>query len=109
VAIAVSTNWSVNQVAKSQEIREPVRFDCVPVLEQWRVHRLFRCVEIAAEMPLPLIGSVIAEFPQTIPDRHHVRGHVALPGSLHVVEDAGMLNVLPCVNDGARRLTSRAA
>src|SRR6516165_7415312 len=61
--IAVSTNWSVDQIAKSQEIREPVGFDRVTVLEQWRVDRLVRCVESAAEMPLPLIGSVIAKFP----------------------------------------------
>ena len=48
---------------------------------------------------------MIAELPQTVPDCHHVSGHVALPGSLHVVEDARMLNVLTRVDDGARRRT----
>src|SRR5215831_10227814 len=38
-------------------------------------------------------------------NRHLVGGHIALPGSFHVVEDARMLNVLTRVDDGARRRT----
>src|SRR5262249_2168657 len=60
--IAVSTNRSVNQITESQEIREPVRFDHVTVLEQWRVDRLVCCIERTAGIPLSLIGSV-GQFP----------------------------------------------
>src|SRR6516164_3716321 len=92
--IPVSTDWAVNQVAKSEEIRESVLFDRVAVLQQWRVDRLVRRIEGAAEMPLALIGGVIAELPQTMTDRHLLGRHVALPRGLHVIEDARMLDVL---------------
>src|SRR5262245_55474269 len=103
IVVPVATKRYVNQITKSKKIREPVGFDHVTVLEQWRVDWLVCCVESAAEMPLPLIGSVIAEFPETSPDGHLVGGHVALPGSLHVFEDARMLDVLTGVDDGACR------
>src|SRR5215470_5275075 len=38
-----------------------------------------------------------------MPDGYHLGGHVALPGSLHVVEDPRMLDVLSAVDDRARR------
>src|SRR5215813_11387426 len=60
-------------------------------------------VDVCAEVPFALIGRVVADLPQTISDRPHRRGHVGLPGGLHVIEDAGVLNVLACVDDGARR------
>src|SRR5262249_61985090 len=71
--------------------------------EQGRVDRLVCRVESAAEMPLSLIGGVVAKLVQSMPDGHHLRGHVALPGSLHVVEDSRMLDVLSGVDDRARR------
>ena len=58
--IPVATNRAINQVTKSEEIRESLLFDCITVLQQWRIDRLVRRVESAAEMPLALIGGVIA-------------------------------------------------
>src|SRR5262245_51204294 len=64
----------------------------------------FLCrIDGAAEMPFALIGGVVAELLQTVPDRYHVSGHVALPGSLHIVKDASMLDVLTGVDNGTCR------
>ena len=98
VVIGVSAERAVDQVAHSQEIRETVRFDDLTVLQQRGVHRPLRRIEIFAEMPLSLIGGVVSDLLQTMPDRHHVGGHIRLPGSSHVVEDAGMLDVLARVD-----------
>src|SRR5262245_51269224 len=47
--ISVSTNRAINQVTKSEEIRESVLFDRVTILQQWRLDRLVRRIESAAE------------------------------------------------------------
>jgi hypothetical protein len=49
-------------------------------------------------MPLPLMSGVVPDLLQTMPDSQHLGGHIALPGWSHVVEDAGMLDVLTRVD-----------
>jgi hypothetical protein len=80
VVVGISAKRAVNQVADSQEIHETVRLDYLTVLEQRRLDRPVRRVEIFAEMPLSLVGGVVADLLQTMPDRHHVGGHIGLPG-----------------------------
>src|SRR5215472_7002249 len=67
VIIPVAADRAINQITKAHEVIESIRFDDVAVFEQWRVDRHVCRVESAAEVPLPLIGSVIAEFMQTMP------------------------------------------
>ena len=55
------------------------------------------------KMPLSLIGGMVSDLLQTMPDRHHIDGHITLPGGPHVVKDAGMLDVLTRVDGGPRR------
>jgi hypothetical protein len=92
VVVGASAQGAVDQVPDAKKIQEAIGFDDLAVRQQRHVHRLLRRVEVAAEVPFALIGGVVAELLQPMPDRHDVRGHVALPGRLHVVEDPGVLS-----------------
>ena len=103
VVVGIAAQGSVDHVADAEEVLEAVGLQGLAIVEQGRVDRLVVEIEVGRQMPLALIGGVIAQLGQPVADRLDVRREVALPDRAEVVGDAGVLDVLAGIDDRARR------
>ena len=97
--ISVAAEAAVDEVTDAEEVVEAVAFDDLAILRHRRVDRDSRLVEIGAQVPLALIGGVIAEIAHAMADRLDRRRHVGLPEIVEIVEGARVLDVLARIDD----------
>ena len=101
--VRIAAEAAVDQVADAEEIVEAIGRDDLAILSHGRVDRDLGLIEVGAQMPLALIGSVVAEFAHAMADRLDRRRHVRLPEIIEIVEDTRVLDVLAGVDDRAGR------
>src|SRR5258708_5762956 len=103
LVLGIGAERPVIDVADAEEIFEAVGCDDLAVIRERRVDRFLGLVEVGAQVPLALVGGVIAERGHPVADGLHVRRHVGLPQGIRVVEDAGVLDVAAGIDGRARR------
>ena len=79
VVVIVAAERRVVDVADTEEILETIGFDDLAIVRERRVDRFLDLVEVDAEVPLALIGGVIAERRHAVADGLHVGRHIGLP------------------------------
>jgi hypothetical protein len=91
-----------DDVPHSEVVAEPVRLH-LPGEELLRSPELVDGLELLGQVPLALVGGVVAGLAQQVPQSPDLRGHARDPRKVGVVEHPGLLDVPPGVEHRPRR------